>query len=95
VAREEAQREECGKSTLAEEATMRSTWTIPIFPLGSCSCGGRAMASRDISRRRLVESMQLEEHLQMEDDPISPEKVVRGTWSHPNPSLIYLYNPRL
>ena len=53
------------------------------------------MTSRDISRRRLVESMQLEEHQRMEDDPLSPEKVVRGTWSHPNPSLIYLYNPRL
>jgi len=53
------------------------------------------MTSRDISRRRLVESMQLEEHQQIEDDPLSSEKVVRGTWSHPNPSLIYLYNPRL
>jgi len=53
------------------------------------------MTSRDISRRRLVESMQLEQHQLIEEDPLSPEKVLRGTWSHPNPSLIYLYNPRL
>jgi hypothetical protein len=51
--------------------------------------------SRDTSRRSLVESMRLEDHQRMEEDSLSPEHVLRGTWTHPNPSLIYLYNPRL
>jgi len=53
------------------------------------------MISRHFLQSRLVESLRLEGIQQTEDDPLSPEKVVRGTWSHPNPSLIYLYNPRL
>ena len=52
------------------------------------------MASRDISRRKMVESMQLKDDERMEDDRHPAEYALRGTWQHPNPSMIFVSNPR-
>ena len=52
------------------------------------------MASRITSRRMLVESVQLKEHERMEDDRHPAEYALRGTWTHPNPSMIFVANPR-
>ena len=42
----------------------------------------------------LVESVQLEEHERLEDDRHPVEYALRGTWTHPNPSMIFVSNPR-
>ncbi len=52
------------------------------------------MGSRDISRRKMVESMQLKDDERMEDDRHPAEYALRGTWKHPNPSMIFVSNPR-
>ncbi len=52
------------------------------------------MGSRDISRRKMVESAQLKEHERIEEDAHPAEYALRGTWQHPNPSMIFMSNPR-
>ena len=46
------------------------------------------------SRRRLIESAQLKEHERIEDDRHPAERSLRGTWTHPNPSMVFASNPR-
>jgi len=46
------------------------------------------------SRRRLIESAQLKEHERIENDRHPAEYALRGTWKHPNPSMIFVSNPR-
>ena len=42
----------------------------------------------------MVESVQLKEHERLEDDRHPAEYAIRGTWRHPNPSMIFVSNPR-
>jgi hypothetical protein len=43
----------------------------------------------------MVESMQLKGDERMEEDRHQAEKALIGTWQHPNPSVIFVSNPRL
>jgi len=52
------------------------------------------MRDRASSRRKLVESAQLKGNERMEDDRHPAEYALRGTWTHPNPSMIFVSNPR-
>ena len=45
-------------------------------------------------RRRLIESGQLKEHERLEEDRHPAEQSLRGTWTHPNPSMMFVSNPR-
>jgi hypothetical protein len=40
-----------------------------------------------MSRKELIGSMQLEEHERLEEEE-NPLRALRGTWQHPNPSMI-------
>ena len=46
------------------------------------------------SRRELIQSGQLKEHERLEDDRHLAEQSLRGTWTHPNPSMMFASNPR-
>ena len=42
----------------------------------------------------MVESMRLNGDERIEDDRHPAEYALRGTWQHPNPSMIFVSNPR-